>query len=375
MICSWSTAHIRRLRPDLFDFTDSQCHDSISLTTGLLRQLISSCGGAAQRLGPHQARCAAAAAALSRWQGWVAAQPRLRAWGGVPGSPTASSSPRPRPTVTFVTVANGQVIRPIEQPLTHPAMTKAATTAPSKKQMKKVGPGQGRKEVHVGTKAWLQANRGKAGAAQQRLLRVDAKKPKRAQALVAAKRTSREYGCFFQDDLRAAVKARLKRYRNPNARPSFDKLAGRFGVNASAIQDRCNRSRAKGRWAADRPEGKRPKGWTGKLIPFDDDCLFETGKQGADAVVPSVVEEAIAGFFALCCSSEVLMPANIDEGSTHLLGLMDENDFPYPESWSAQGGPPDHWWQRFFQQYPSLSQGYARMTDTMRVRFVTPPPS
>eukprot|EP01047_Picozoa_sp_COSAG01_P017630 COSAG01_NODE_937_length_12628_cov_12.665257_14_plen_61_part_00 len=60
-------------------------------------------------------------------------------------------------------------------------MTRAAKTTPTKKQMRKSGPGQGRKELHVGTKAWLRGhqglNHGKAGAAQQRLLRVDTKKP------------------------------------------------------------------------------------------------------------------------------------------------------------------------------------------------------
>lgn len=84
-----------------------------------------------------------------------------------------------------------------------------------------------RNSAPVGSKDWFMAQHDHAKAAKQRLLRKNQSNPETALRLVEAGRTSAEYGLFFVEDMRAALRAYLEHKPRPGKqeKPSIRGLA------------------------------------------------------------------------------------------------------------------------------------------------------
>ena len=94
-----------------------------------------------------------------------------------------------------------------------------------------------RNSAPVGSKDWFMAQHDHAKAAKQRLLRKNQSNPETALRLVEAGRTSAEYGLFFVEDMRAALRAYLEHKPRPGKqeKPSIRGLAERYSVRYASL--------------------------------------------------------------------------------------------------------------------------------------------
>eukprot|EP01048_Picozoa_sp_COSAG05_P017435 COSAG05_NODE_2374_length_3159_cov_2.026471_5_plen_203_part_01 len=192
-----------------------------------------------------------------------------------------------------------------------------------------------RNSAPVGSKDWFMAQHDHAKAAKQRLLRKNQSNPETALRLVEAGRTSAEYGLFFVEDMRAALRAYLEHKPRPGKqeKPSIRGLAERYSVRYASLNRYIHKAQGTGPFA---PEAKWFHKTNGRTFAWDDVELLDS-KAGKSAYVPKEIEDRLAGWFstaALNTSAE-----DTQEGGRILLAEMEANGYDIPVDWAMAGTP------------------------------------